>query len=65
VRRTRHFTGKFANSNPGIDGHSNENAGVDDCEAPAKRGFSFITLLFALANAGEQQNLPFIIIPAQ
>jgi hypothetical protein len=38
---------------------------VDDRDVPSKRGFSFLMLLFTLADAGEQQNLPLITIPAQ
>ncbi len=38
---------------------------VDDRDVSSKRGFGFIMLLFTLADAGEQQNLPLITIPAQ
>ena len=38
---------------------------VDDRDLPSKRAFSFIMSMFTLANTGQKENLPLIIIPAQ
>lgn len=38
---------------------------VDDRDARSKRGFSFLMVLFTLADTAEQQNIPLITIPAQ
>jgi hypothetical protein len=38
---------------------------VDDRDLAAKRSFSFMMLLFTLADTGEKENLPLITIPAQ
>ena len=38
---------------------------IDDCDLKSKRTFSFMMLLFTLAETGEKENLPLITIPAQ
>ena len=38
---------------------------VDDRDVTSKRGFSFLMVLFTLADTGERQNLPLVTIPAQ
>jgi len=38
---------------------------LDDRNVSSKRAFSFLMLLFTLADTGEQQNIPLITIPAQ
>ena len=38
---------------------------IDDCDIKSKRVFSFMMMLFTLADTGERENLPLITIPAQ
>ncbi len=38
---------------------------IDDRDIKSKRAFSFMSMLFTLADTGERENLPLITIPAQ
>ena len=38
---------------------------IDDRDLKSKRTFSFMMMMFALANTGQKENLPLITIPAQ
>jgi hypothetical protein len=38
---------------------------VDDRDIPSKRAFSFMLMLFTLADSGGKESLPLITIPAQ
>ena len=38
---------------------------IDDCDLKSKRTFSFMMLLFTLADTGQPETLPLVTIPAQ